>query len=147
MYTHILIATDGSEFANSAVPHGLELAKLIGAKVTALTVRPHLDDFVAEGVVVSVSEEEREAFAREVDRHLDFVRSKAEEAGVELEALQVESGEPWKAIVETSKERDCDLIVMASHGRRGLSALIFGSETYDVLTHSDVPVLVTKASS
>lgn len=144
MYSHILIATDGSELANSAVPHGLELAKLSGARVTALTVRPHLDDFVAEGVVVTVSKEEREAFKREVDHHLDFVRKKAEEMGVDLQTVQVESGEPWKAIVEAAEDGKCDLIVMASHGRRGLSALIFGSETHDVITHSKVPVLVTR---
>ncbi|MBU2581887.1 MAG: universal stress protein [Alphaproteobacteria bacterium] len=144
MYSHILIATDGSEFANTAVPHGIELAKLMGAEVTALTVRPHLDDFVAEGVVISVSDAERKAFKEEVEHHLDFVRTKAKEAGVKLEPVQVESGEPWKAIVEAAEERNCDLIVMASHGRRGLSALIFGSETYDVLTHSSIPVLVTR---
>jgi len=144
MYSHILIATDGSEFANTAVPHGIELAKLMGAEVTALTVRPHLGDFVAEGVVISVSDAERKAFKEEVEHHLDFVRTKAKEAGVKLEPVQVESGEPWKAIVEAAEERNCDLIVMASHGRRGLSALIFGSETYDVLTHSSIPVLVTR---
>jgi nucleotide-binding universal stress UspA family protein len=142
MYKHILIATDGSELANKAVPHGLELAKLSGAKVTALTVRPHLDDFVAEGVVITVTKEERESFKREIDHHLDFTRDAAKEAGVELETVQVESGEAWKAIVEAAKEGGCDLIVMASHGRRGLSALIFGSETQGVLTHSDIPVLV-----
>ncbi len=142
MYKHILIATDGSELANKAVPHGLELAKLCGAKVTALTVRPHLDDFVAEGVVITVTDEEQEAFKEEIDHHLDFTRKSAEEMGVGLETVQVESGEPWKAIVEASKSGDCDLIVMASHGRRGLSALIFGSETQGVLTHSDIPVLV-----
>lgn len=142
MYKHILIATDGSELANKAVPHGLELAKLSGAKVTALTVRPHLDDFVAEGVVITVTKEERESFKREIDHHLDFARDAAKEAGVELETVQVESGEAWKAIVEAAKEGGCDLIVMASHGRRGLSALIFGSETQGVLTHSDIPVLV-----
>jgi nucleotide-binding universal stress UspA family protein len=142
MYSHILIATDGSELANKAAPHGLELAKLAGAKVTALTVRPHLDDFVAEGVVITVTDEERKAFEQEIDRHLDFTRRKAAELGVKLEAVQVESGEPWKAIVDTAEKRKCDLIIMASHGRRGLSALIFGSETQGVLTHCDIPVLV-----
>ncbi|MFA9474512.1 MAG: universal stress protein [Filomicrobium sp.] len=142
MYTHILIATDGSEHANKAVPHGLALAKLTGAKVTALTVRPHLDDFVAEGVVITVTNEEREAFKEQVDHHLDFTRQAAEEAGVALETVQVESGEPWKAIVDAAEQGKCDLIVMSSHGRRGLSALIFGSETQGVLTHCDIPVLV-----
>lgn len=142
MYKHILIATDGSEHANKAVPHGLELAKLTGANVTALTVRPHLDDFVAEGVVITVTDEEREAFKEEVDHHLDFTRKAAREAGIELETVQVESGEPWKAIVDAAEQGKCDLIVMSSHGRRGLSALIFGSETQGVLTHCKIPVLV-----
>lgn len=142
MYRNILIATDGSELANKAVPHGLELAKLAGAKVTALTVRPHLDDFVAEGVMITVSDEDRKALENEVDHHLDFVRNEAARFGVDLETVQVESGEPWKAIVDTATSKGCDLVVMASHGRRGLSALIFGSETQGVLTHCDVPVLV-----
>ncbi len=142
MYKHILIATDGSEHANKAVPYGLELAKLTGANVTALTVRPHLDDFVAEGVVITVTNEEREAFKEEVDHHLDFTRKAAREAGIDLETVQVESGEPWKAIVDAAEQGKCDLIVMSSHGRRGLSALIFGSETQGVLTHCKIPVLV-----
>lgn len=142
MYKHILIATDGSELANKAAPHGLELAKLLGAKVTALTVRPHLDDFVAEGVMITVSDEDRAAFKQEVDHHLDFVRREAAAHGLMLETKQVESGEPWKAIVDTAEQSGCDLIVMASHGRKGLSALIFGSETQGVLTHCDIPVLV-----
>lgn len=142
MYSHILIATDGSELANKAVPYGLELAKLAGAKVTGLTVRPHLDDFVAEGVVITVTPEEREAFKEQIDHHLDLARRKSAELGVQLETLQVESGEPWKAIISVAEERKCDLIIMASHGRRGLSALIFGSETQGVLTHCDIPVLV-----
>lgn len=142
MYKHILIATDGSELANKAAPHGLELAKLTGAEVTAITVRPHLSDFVAEGVVITVPEEELEAFKAQIDHHLDFVRSKAAELGVKLKTEQVESGEPWKAIVDAADARGCDLIVMASHGRRGISALIFGSETQGVLTHCSVPVLV-----
>ncbi len=142
MFKHILIATDGSELANKAVPYGLELAKLTGAKVTALTVRPHLDDFVAEGVVITVTDEEKDALKQEVDHHLDFARREAETKGVKLETMQIESGEPWKAIVEAADKTGCDLIIMASHGRRGLSALIFGSETQGVLTHCDIPVLV-----
>ena len=142
MFKHILIATDGSELANKAVPYGLELAKLTGAKVTGLTVRPHLDDFVAEGVVITVTDEEKDALKQEVDHHLDFARREAETKGVKLDTMQIESGEPWKAIVEAADKTGCDLIIMASHGRRGLSALIFGSETQGVLTHCDIPVLV-----
>ncbi|MEQ8824979.1 MAG: universal stress protein [Filomicrobium sp.] len=142
MFKHILIATDGSELANKAVPYGLELAKLTGAKVTGITVRPHLDDFVAEGVVINVTDEEKEAFKKEVDHHLDYMRQQADALGVTLDTVQIESGEPWKAIVKASEDTGCDLIIMASHGRSGLSALIFGSETQGVLTHCDVPVLV-----
>lgn len=142
MYKHVLIATDGSGLANKAVPHALELAKLCGAKVTAITVRSQHDDFDAEGFAVNVSSADMEAEVEEVDHHLDYSRSKSKELGVELETVQVESREPWKAIVSTAEERECDVIVMASHGRRGLSALIYGSATQGVLTHCNIPVLV-----
>lgn len=142
MYKHILLPTDGSDLANKAVQHGIALAKGLGANVTALTVRPHLDDFIAEGVAITVSKEDRERFIESTEHHLDAAREEADRQGVTLATMQIEDSDPWKAIVEAAEKSGADLIVMASHGRRGLSALLLGSETQKVLTHSKTPVLV-----
>lgn len=142
MYKNILIPTDGSEISIKAVKQGIALAKLIGAKVTALTVRAPLREFVAEGVAFPVPENYRKAYIQEIDHHLDAARREAITAGVTCDAIQVESDEPWKAIIAAAKSQGADLIVMASHGRRGVSALVLGSETQKVLTHSNIPVLV-----
>ncbi len=142
LYSHILLPTDGSELANKAVLHGIEIAKAMGANVTALAVRPMLQDFIAEGVAIHVTDEDRQKFVENTDKHLDVARNAATDHGVELRARQVEGSDPWKAIVDTAQELGVDLIVMASHGRRGLSALLLGSETQKVLTHSKIPVLV-----
>lgn len=142
MFKHILVATDGSELSKKAVTKGIALAKMMGAKLTAITVRPPLKDFVAEGVSISVSDEDRAEFIRQIDHRLDAVRSEAGTQGIAVEAIQSESSEPWRAIIAAAKERGIDLIVMASHGRRGVSALVLGSETQKLLTHTDIPVLV-----
>lgn len=142
IFNHILIPTDGSELSMSAVRHGLELAKAVGARVTAMTVQPPLTDFIVEGVTITVSEVDRAQMRTEFGHRLDAARKAAAEAGVPLETVQVENREPWRAIVEVAKEKGADLIVMASHGRRGVSALVLGSETQKLLTHSTIPVLV-----
>lgn len=142
MYKNILVPTDGSELSLLAVKQGIALAKLIGAKVTAITVRAPLREFVAEGVAFPVPENYRKAYVQEVDRHLDAARKEAVAAGVTCDALQIESDEPWRAIISAARSQGADLIVMASHGRRGVSALVLGSETQKVLTHSNIPVLV-----
>lgn len=144
MYKTILIPTDGSDLANKAIDHAIELAKSSGGRLIAMTAQPLLEDFVAEGVSITVSEEDRQAFARATAHNLDLVKAKASAAGVEIDTVQLESGEPWRAIIDASKDNGCDLIVMASHGRRGLSALLLGSETQKVLTHSEIPVLVVR---
>ncbi len=142
MYKHILVPTDGSDLANSAVGHGIELAKQIGAKLTVITVRPMLEDFIVEGVAITVSEADREAFKAQMESKLDAARAMAAEAGIAIDAHQAEGREPWKAIVDSSEAEGADLIIMASHGRTGLSALLLGSETQKVLTHTKIPVLV-----
>ena len=142
MYKNILIPTDGSELSLKAVRLGIALAKFMGAKVMALTVRSPMREVVAEGVSFPVPESYRKAYIEEVDHHLDSARKEAADAGITLETRQVESDEPWKAITAAAKAQNIDLIVMASHGRCGVSALLIGSETQKVLTHSAVPVLV-----
>lgn len=143
MYKHILIPTDGSELAGSAVEHGLAIAKHFGAKVTVLRVTPPPQPLVIEGVVIAYpSEDLRRQIAAGVEKNFAEVSSAAKTAGVQATCRSVENEQPWQAIIDTAKKEGCDLIVMASHGRRGVSALVLGSETQKVLTHSVIPVLV-----
>jgi nucleotide-binding universal stress UspA family protein len=143
MFKHILIPTDGSELSLSALEKGIGLAKEIGARTTALHVIP---DFQSIGIRMEMLEVTRAAFvtaARQAaDAALGAARRIASSAGVECEVHSAEHESPYKAIIETAQGRHCDLIIMASHGRRGLSGLILGSETQKVLTHSTLPVLV-----
>ena len=146
MYRHILIPTDGSELAGRAVRHGLSLAKSLGAKVTALTVEASFDVYtVPASRVYAMSgafAEHAERVKTHAQRILNDVAEQARAAGVVCETVQVEEDHPYEAIIATAEQRDCDLIVMASHGRSGLSAIVLGSVTNKVLTHTKTPVLV-----
>ena len=146
MYRHVLIATDGSSLAEKAVSHGLSLAKSVGAKVTALIVEAPFNVYdVPESRIRQMSE----AFAQhaeQVRQHaaavLDRVADAARATGVPCETVQVEHDHPYQAIITTAKDKGCDVIVMASHGRSGISAVLLGSVTNKVLTHTSIPVLV-----
>lgn len=142
LFKHILIPTDGSELSLKAVQHGIAIGKALGAQVTAVTVQPPLTDFVVEGVTITVGQAEREDLAKQFDHRLDAARAEAQAQGMHLGTIQVEDREPWRAIINVAKEKGADLIVMASHGRRGVTAMVLGSETQKLLTHSTVPVLV-----
>ncbi len=144
MYQHILIATDGSELAGRAVSTGLELAKALRAKVTAVTATEPWSSMVTGEVALSFPIHDYEkAAAENAARILSAVNETAGRAGVACETLHI-SDFPADGIVETAKARGCDLIVMASHGRRGLSKLILGSQASRVLALSPVPVLVCR---
>ena len=136
MYTHILIPTDGSELAGKAVQHGIALAKRIGAKVTMLTVLPP-ELITADMQMIEIRKQRMQKQAEEI---LGAVAKQA--AGFSCETIQVEHEDPYQAIIDTADSKGCDLIVMASHGRRGISAIVLGSETVKVLTHCKIPVLV-----
>src|SRR5215468_2163381 len=125
MYRHILIPTDGSELAEHAVTNGLLLAKSVGAKVTVIIAEDPFD-------WVSVSE----------TRASQRVADAAKQAGVPCDTMQVENARPYQAIIAAASDRGCDLIVMGSHGRGGLAAVVLGSVTTKVLTHTKTPVLV-----
>jgi nucleotide-binding universal stress UspA family protein len=125
MYRHILLPTDGSELAERGVAHGLALAKCLGAKAFVINVVEPI--FAVTGDFASV---------------LDRVADLAKVAGVPCEAIQMENVPPHEAIIATAKNKGCDLIVMSSHGLSGLSMLLVGSVTNNVLTHSKIPVLV-----
>ena len=125
MYRHILIPTDGSELAEHGVAHGLALAKSLGAKVSVI--------YVVEPLLAVTGD-----FASVLDR----AANAAKEAGVSCETIQVENGQPHQAIIAAAEDKGCDLIVMSSHGRSGLSMLLIGSVTNKVLAHAKTPVLV-----
>lgn len=142
MYKHILLPTDGSELSKAAMKHGIALAKAIGAKVTALVVSTPLNSLVVDPSVVSSALDQYKALvAVQTAKYLDNIKNNALEAGVDCSTLCIEHDKPYEAIVNTAKERGCDLVVMASHGLRGVSAML-GSETLKVLTHTSVPILV-----
>lgn len=145
MYDRILIPTDGGELADKAVDQGLALAKALGAKVTILRVTAMPAPMVYEGVVVALPTEElRAEIAARVAEHFTKLKSKASALGVDVETVHVEHDSPWQMIIDSAKHNAAGLIVMASHGRRGLSAVLLGSETQKVLTHSTIPVLVCR---
>jgi len=143
MFKHIMIPTDGSDLSRKAVLYGVQLAKESGARVTALTLSPPYNPATADGVLILGGQEEYEAEARRfAERSLEQVKMAAEAAGVPCETIREIHDQPYRAIIDAALANGCDLIVMASHGRRGVSALLLGSETIKVLTHSTIPVLV-----
>ena len=147
MYKHLLVATDGSKLSGKAVAHALSLAKAVGAKVTAFYAAP---DFpmpaYADGVVyepVSRAEYAKLA-AQDAEKILGDVKKKAAAAEVACNTTYAIASAPWEAILDAARKNKCDAIVMASHGRRGVSALLLGSETQKVLTHTKLPVVVVR---
>jgi nucleotide-binding universal stress UspA family protein len=145
MYKHVLIPTDGSALSEMAIRHGMALAKAVGARVTVLAVSLPFRSFALDPVMVSDNpvryEQECEALA---EKALGMARTEAGVAGIACETLHVTQAQPYQAIVETAQTKGCDLICMASHGRKRISAFVLGSETYKVLTHSKTPVLVCR---
>ena len=145
MYKRILLPTDGTEFCERAIRHGIGLVKLTQAQVVGVTVTLPLHSAVPRSFIpknlAGIIQSETVKLA---DGKLAVVERLAREAGVQVEVVRQSNDHPWEAIVHTAKEKQCDLVVMASHGRRGVAALVLGSETQKVLTHSTVPVLVVR---
>lgn len=143
MFRHILIPTDGSDISRKAIVYGVQLAKECGAKVTALTLTEPYRAVSMDAVLVSMAEEDYEEGSKRVaEQALDQVKTAAAAAGVPCDTIREVHDQPFRAIIDAAAAKGCDLIVMASHGRRGVSALLLGSETAKVLTHSTIPVLV-----
>jgi nucleotide-binding universal stress UspA family protein len=143
MYRNILIPTDGSELAGKAVAHGIALAKRIGARTTVLTVLPPYHIFTTDAQMLEDTPAQYKAHMQaHAEKTLSSVTQAAQAAEVACEMVHVEHEHPYRAIIDTAGSKGCDLIVMASHGRHGISALVLGSETVKVLTHSKIPVLV-----
>jgi len=143
MYKHILIPTDGSALATTAVKQALDFAKAIGAEVTILTVHEPFHIFTLETEMISdTSAVYKELAKRHAKAVLEKVDALAKARAVKCTLLDVEADYPYEAIIDTAKKKKCDLIAMASHGHGGVKALILGSETQKVLAHSSIPVLV-----
>jgi nucleotide-binding universal stress UspA family protein len=150
MYKSMLVPTDGSKLSVKAVAAAISLAKACGAKVTFLHVMPNYREYVNQRYVLPLSlaapvekKLQKEAVARS-KQIVEDTRAQAVAAGVESAAVSVVHASPYEAIVKQATKSRCDLIVMASHGRKGLEGLLLGSETTKVLVHCKVPVLVIR---
>lgn len=145
MYKHILVATDGSEHAEKAFSHAVDLARVLGAKLTAVTVTAPLEMTAIEGVVITPPADDFDAWQKkQATEALTKATKAAAAAKVTAETRHLVHRQAYQGIIEAARSEGCDLIVMASHGRRGVSALLLGSETQKVLTHSTIPVLVVR---
>jgi len=148
MYRHILIATDGSELAAKGVQHGLALAGPLGAKVTVLTVSEPLQPEAERAALAAGVEDPVARYDQQIDEEMrkrfKSVERQASDHDLAVELLHEIDRFPAQAIIRTAKLKDCDLIVMASHGRRGAARLLLGSQTAEVLAHSTLPVLVVR---
>jgi len=148
MYKHILVPTDGSKLSAKAVKQAVSFAKTIGAKITALHVSGEYRAVMDEGFVVpsiaTFKKRFEEMNAKRSDIVLAQVENAARTAGVRCDSVSVANNLPYDAIIRQAKKAKCDLIMMASHGRKGLASVLLGSETSKVLTHSNIPVLVVR---
>jgi nucleotide-binding universal stress UspA family protein len=144
MYKRILVPTDGSDISAKAVGVAAQLAKLHGAELNTLSVKEPFPYSMVTEMQPVPPQEFYDAQERLASTRVKAAESVAEAQGVACKGFTVEALHPWEAIIDHAKTEGCDLIVMASHGRRGVAALLLGSETQKVLTHTDLPVLVIK---
>jgi nucleotide-binding universal stress UspA family protein len=147
MYRNLLVATDGSKLSDKALTHAITLAQAVGAKLTAFYAAPDYPmPAYADGVVYEpvTRKEYAKLAAEDAQKILNDVAAKAAAAGVDCKTTYSIAPAPWEAILAAAKKHKCDGIVMASHGRRGVSALLLGSETQKVLTHTKLPVIVVR---
>ena len=143
MFKHLLLPTDGSSLSNDAIEKGIRFARDAQARVTGIYVMPEFHTVTYRTEMLEDTESEFAADRRaHADQYLGVILAAAKEAGVTCNSVSVISDHPFEAIITAAEENDCDLIVMASHGRRGVRGLLLGSETVKVLTHSKIPVLV-----
>jgi nucleotide-binding universal stress UspA family protein len=147
MYKNLLVATDGSKLSEKALAHAIALAQAVGAALTVFYAAPDYPmPAYADGVVYEpLSRKEYAKLAAEDSQKiLDAAAARSAAAGIECKTAYTIAAAPWEAILAAAKKHKCDAIVMASHGRRGISAVLLGSETQKVLTHSKLPVIVVR---
>ena len=143
MFKHILVPTDGSQFSQDTVSRAVSFAKEAGARITAFYAMPEVPYYLGgKEIHMPPRTEVIEREEKEAQEILSFVENLCQEAGVPCNKLTLTNNVVYEAIIEAATQSGCDLIFMASHGRRGLSALLLGSETNKVLTHTKIPVLV-----
>ncbi len=144
MYKHILFPTDGSDITRKALQHALTLARLNGAELHVLSVKDPFPYSAISEMQPVPPQDFYDAQERVASGRVQEAVAAAQAAGITAHGETVEALHAWEAILEQAKAHACDLVVMASHGRRGVSALLLGSETQKVLTHSTLPVLVVR---
>lgn len=148
MFKRILVATDGSELSRSAIAAGVELARVVRASIVGIYARQPLGARTYGEASVMLSPEVEALFTERwkaaSTAYLAEIEAAARKSDVPFEAVDVENESPADAILQAAQAHECDLIVMASHGRKGFSRLLMGSETQKVLTHATQPVLVTR---
>ena len=148
MYSHILVCTDGTKLSGKAIKAAAQLARALGARLTGAYVgSPYVAPIYSEGMIYAANvtrTQYQQAVQRAARKALDAVGAAAKAAGISAGTATVTAATPWQGILKAAQSKKCDLIVMASHGRRGLAGLLLGSETVKVLTHSKVPVLVCR---
>jgi nucleotide-binding universal stress UspA family protein len=148
MYKHILIATDGSELARQGLEHGLALAKPLHANVTVLAVSQPLRPEMANAALLGGIHDPVARYDQQIDASMKdrfaYIEQRGSEHGVTIDLVHEIDDSPAEAIVRFAKLKGCDLIVMSSHGRRGIRKVILGSQTSEVLAHTTIPVLVVR---
>lgn len=144
MFKRILVPTDGSEITAKAIDVAIELAKSVGAGLYTISVKEPFPYSAISEMQPTPPQEFFDAQERIASERVQAVVQQSQAAGLMCQSYTTEALHPWEAIIEHAKRMECDLLVMASHGRRGVSALLLGSETQKVLTHSKVPVLIVR---
>jgi nucleotide-binding universal stress UspA family protein len=143
MYKHILVPHDGFELSANAVQHGMALAKTAHARVTGMTVTRPFQIISEDPEMLTNTPEQYAMHATALAmKRLEQIKDLSAAVGIECDVLHIEHDQPYQAILDVANRGGCDLIVMASHGRRGVSAILLASETIKVLTYSTIPVLV-----
>jgi nucleotide-binding universal stress UspA family protein len=145
MYKHIMVATDGSDIANAALKHAIDLAKEIGAKLSAVTVTEPFEmiAFAEQAAVISPTDYKNSTteYAKKI---LGAAESTAKAAGIDCATIHAEHRYPYQGIIDAAKINNADLIVIGSHGRSGIEGLLLGSQAVKVLTHTKIPALVVR---
>ena len=144
MFQRILVPTDGSDITQKAVDTAIKLARSLNARLYTISVKEPFPYSAISEMQPTPPQEFFDAQERIASQRIKAVRDACAAMSIDCEAHTVEALHPWEAIIEHAQRMQCDLLVMASHGRRGVTALLLGSETQKVLTHSKIPVLVVR---
>ena len=143
MFKHVLVATDGSGLSETAALGAVQLARSLSARLTAVTSSTPFRVIATDAMMLTDTEEVYMNHCKQqAEKYLRVIETAAKASGVSFEGIHVFHDHPYAAIIETANLNACDVICMASHGRRGVTALVLGSETVKVLTHSKIPVVV-----